>query len=180
MLENVSCWLALLLFGMPISSFAATDITQTVIRIYGDIIEPTCKVKDKDLVVDFGTLTNKDLIWHGRSVSHDFAIEFECATNNTYEAAISFIGQEAFYNDLQRRIMIEGDTPTNPWGIAIQMTTENGTSIPINAQTVKYSIKNLSALNFKAFVEASQSAISRKHIRLGEFNAIAHFVVEYQ
>ena len=169
-----------MLLGIPLHSFAASDNLQTVIRIYGEIVGPTCKIKNEDLFVDFGTLTSKDLIWHGRSTSQNFAIEFECDAEDSYEVAVSFTGQETFYNDLQRRIIIAGDTPANPWGIAIQLTTENSTSIPINAQTLTYSIKDSSALNFKAFVEASQSAINRKNIRLGEFNALANFLVEYQ
>ncbi|OTG80101.1 hypothetical protein B9T31_16460 [Acinetobacter sp. ANC 4558] len=180
MLKKLYYWWFISIFSFPVYSFAADDIAQTIIRIHGEILGPTCKIKDEDLFVDFGTLTNKDLLWHGRSSSRDFAIEFECQTEDIYNVAISFTGQETFYTDLQRLIIIQGDTPLNPWGIAIQLVEPNGENMPLNAETATYTIKDQSALNFKAFVKVSQSAISRKNIRLGEFNAIANFLIEYQ
>lgn len=180
MFRNINLWLFIAFLSIPLQTFAASDITQTVITIRGEILGPTCEVKDQNLMVDFGTLTNKDLFWHTRSPSRGFAIEFECTTKDSYDVAISFTGQETFYLDLQRMIIIDGDTPSNPWGVAIQLTYENGNPIPINAETETFKIKNLSALNFKAFVQASQNAINNKNIRLGEFNAVANFLVEYQ
>jgi type 1 fimbria pilin len=180
MLKKLNNWLVISIFSIPMYSFAADDNRQTTIRIYGEILGPTCKIKDDDLFVEFGTLTNKDLLWHGRSSSRDFAIEFECTAKDNYNVAISFTGQETFYNDLQRLIIIEGDTPANPWGIAIQLVEPNGENMPLNAETATYQIKDQTALNFKAFVKVSQSAINSRSIRLGEFNAIANFLVEYQ
>ena len=180
MLQKLYHLLFIPILSIPIHSFAATDNTQTVIRIHGEILGPMCDVKNDDILVDFGTLTNKDLLWHGSSSTRDFAIEFDCKTEDTYNVAISFTGQETFYTDLQRLIIIEGDTPSNPWGIAIQMVEPNGENMPLNAETATYTIKDQAALNFKAFVKVSQSAMNSKNIRLGEFNAVANFLVEYQ
>lgn len=180
MLHKLYQWFLIPIFSIPIFAFAESNVQQTVIRIHGEILGPTCKVKDDDLFVEFGTLTNKDLLWSGRSSNRDFAIEFECETEDSYPVAISFTGQETFYNDLQRLIIIEGDTPANPWGIAIQLIEPNGESMPLNAETATYQIKDQTALNFKSFVKVSQSAMDNKHIRLGEFKAIANFLVEYQ
>ena len=178
MLLDLKRWL--LLVALTSTNSFAVDVDQTNIRIYGEILGPSCQVKQEDLYVEFGTLTNKDLIWHGQSISQDFNIEFECETADSYDVAITFTGQETFYSDLQRLIIINGDTPSNPWGVAIQLTDTNGRSIPINAETETYQIKDNSILNFKAYVKASQNAINNKNIRLGEFESVANFLVEYQ
>lgn len=96
MLQKLYYWLFIPILSIPIHSFAATDITQTIIHIHGEILGPMCDIKNDDIPVEFGTLTNKDLLRNGQSSTRDFAIEFDCKTDDTYNVAITFTGQETF------------------------------------------------------------------------------------
>lgn len=158
----------------------AADITQTVIHIHGTILGPTCTIKNKDLLVKFGTLTNKDLLFNQRSPSQDVIIEFSDCQIDDNSAAITFMGEESFYSDLQGLLAIDGDVASAPAGFAIRLTYLDGTPLPVNQESTTFNIENNRSIHLKAFVQTSQDAINSRKIRLGEFYATANFLVEYQ
>ncbi|AYA42314.1 type 1 fimbrial protein [Xenorhabdus nematophila] len=175
---------ALFLFGIGSQQIAhaninAKDILLRDVRIKLTVLAPACSIKteDKNIEVDFGNISNKDLYQHHRTESRNFNLRLEkCDPRVTKSLKIKFSGETS--KELPGLLAVKSTARTV--GVAIGMEKTDGTPIPFN-KTSEFPLlaSRDNVIPFRAYVQAEPGALKGKKIGVGQFTAIATFEVNY-
>ncbi|WP_426445648.1 fimbrial protein [Siccibacter colletis] len=143
----------------------------------GTLVSDPCDLDPEttDLVVDFGSVIEKDLYLHTRTRSVPFVINMiNCDTTLGDSVTLTFKGTE---NDALPGMLAVTGTAT---GIAVALEAQDGTPLPFNRATPSFTLtQGNNSIILQAYVMGEPEAITNQAITPGEFSAIATFEMEY-
>ncbi|MCE1709028.1 type 1 fimbrial protein [Enterobacter hormaechei] len=142
------------------------------VKFTGSIIDAPCSIKNTNVEVDMGAVSNVVLKDGGRSASKPFKIELVGCTFDTQKSVkTTFTGPEAAEKGL---LAIEGTAQ----GAAIAITNHGNKVIPLGEASDNMSLHlGNNDLNFAAHLKGLNS---QDGVKPGDFTAIANFVLNYQ
>ncbi|MFO2465640.1 type 1 fimbrial protein [Pseudomonas sp. 15FMM2] len=146
------------------------------VRLHGALVAEPCVITPggESMILDFGTVIDKDLYVHQRTRGQPFDIRLTgCDANLGKTVKVTFSGAESLH--LAGMLAIDGK------GIAIGMETPAGQKLPLNKPGEGIRLVNGSnTLTMVAFVQGEPVAIANKTIERGPFSAIATFRLDYE
>ncbi|MDX7991025.1 fimbrial protein [Xenorhabdus littoralis] len=169
-------------FGVALTAGAANAApTQGhgTVKFTGSIIDAPCSIKNNNITVDMGQVSNVALKDGRESASKHFTIELEdCEMNTLKSVKTTFNGQEAD-GPLKGLLAIQGGAK----GAAIMITNHDNRPILLGKESAATLLHDGSnALNFAAHLKGLQgtkSKDSNTSVKSGEFTAIANFTLSY-
>lgn len=170
----------LLMAGM--APHPARAVSEDVV-LKGTLVAEPCTVaagSDGDnVVVDFGTIAEKTFysLSSRRTWLQPFHVLLkECDLSLGKTVKITFTGAE----DAEQPGLL-GVTGNNGVAhIAVGLQTADGQALAFNQQSDSYALQaGSTALNFKAYVQASDEGVRNKSVGRGTFEAVSTFELEY-
>lgn len=168
--------LALLLGLVAMPGMAADNN----VHLYGALVAEPCVVAlgDDEIEVDFGTILDKDLYQHTRTLGKPFEIRLtECDLSIGKAVKVSFVGTE---NPVLPGLLAVADA-SEASGIAVGLETPEGHRYPINKPGKSLPLQEGdTVIAIKAYVQGEAQAISEQSIVRGGFMTTATFNLEYE
>ncbi|MBS0865792.1 fimbrial protein [Enterobacter mori] len=144
----------------------------------GALVTEPCNLDPatSEIVVDFGTVIQKELYLHTRTTGHPFNINLtDCDTSLGKLVTLTFKGVES--SKLPGMLAVTGAAS----GIGIGLEDDSGTQLAVNEPTPQLSLNDgTTSFSFHAYVQGEPEAITKKSIVNGDFNAAATFEINYQ
>lgn len=159
----------------------ASSITPGKVEMSGELIETACGIDplSREIWVDFGDVSARDINMDSEShLTKDFnvhltgcrVIKNKTAADDSFPyATITFIGNSAPHDPSALLVTGEGE------GFGIHLRNQHGSMLTIGQPSPGYDLSNGS--NILRFT-ASLVPVN-KHIKAGEFYAIARFFIDY-
>lgn len=164
-------------FFMGYSTFimARPDLTKSLVYIKGTVLKEPCTVEPNEIEVEFGDMSNKDIII-GRKKNRNFRINLiDCNLNAFQEYSIQFDGIATENNQL-----LSLDPTSNGSGVGIRITDDQDRPVIFGTPTVKIRpIAPDNFIQFKATLQKRNDITDLSQIELGEFTAVSIFTVIY-
>ncbi|WP_368925985.1 fimbrial protein [Serratia marcescens] len=169
-------WLsAMLLTGASGNGMAADNLLFS-----GALVAEPCTLRpgDEDIRLDFGTVIDKYLYSHGRTMAKPFSLVLQdCDISLGNMVKLTFSGTES--GVLPGLLAVDSSSQAN--GIALGLETAAGKPIILNKAGPGFTLyKGSNTLQFQVYIQGEPQAITQKKIGLGVFSAIATFSMEYQ
>ncbi|WP_346206317.1 fimbrial protein [Aeromonas salmonicida] len=145
----------------------------------GALVNAPCTLRagDEEQELDFGTLIDKYLYSHGRTVSRPFSLHLdECDVTVMTGVKLTFTGTE----NAALPGLLALDAGSLARGVAIGMESVVGQPWPLNVPQVIALIPGNMVIPLQAFVQVEPAAQSSQGIVRGPFTATATFALEYQ
>lgn len=143
----------------------------------GNLIAGSCTLDpdSTDIVVEFGTVVNRDLYNNTRTAGYPFNIHLvDCDPAVSATAELTFTGTAD--SELPALLSITG-TAT---GVAVGLELPDGTSVPLNKPSPGFTlIQGSNLLQMAGYVEVKPTAQASQGIVEGDFTAVATFVMSY-
>lgn len=168
-----------------LSLMTSTTISATELQFKGHLYNPPCRVDPDSAmknVIFMNTPVKTFLRWPGRSYEQKFKIKLVNCQQSALgkQVKLAFYGNEE--NHLPGYISVTGD---NNGKLGIGIIDTDGVSLlklgHVHNQGVGTKIyQEEISLDFKAFVQATESAIYQKSVRPGGFSAVVTFLLYYQ
>lgn len=172
--------------ALPLSApvWAADELQGGQINFKGTVVGLPCLIENGETPIDinFGQIGMRDLYANKRTAGVPFTINLkDCATAVSNAVTVTFSG-DATTENMPGYLGIKSVAPDNVTGIAIGFTEEDGvTPILLNeASEVQQISGETLAMNYEAFVQASDEAIGAKSLTTGSFTATATYALNYQ
>lgn len=150
------------------------------VHLYGALVAEPCVIapSEKDIVLDFGTVIDKELYRYTRTQGQSFSIHLtECNLSLGKTVNVTFLGTESVA--LPGLLAIDGGSQAS--GIAIGLETEQAKPVPINKASDKYLLQDGdNRIALKAYVQGEPEAIKNQRIERGPFSAVATFSLAYE
>jgi len=144
----------------------------------GTLVAEPCELDPKttDIMLDFGTVTDKFLYLNTRTHSQPFTINLlACDTTVSNTAIFTFKGMER--SELPGLLALSKGAAS---GIAIGIESSGGTPLPFNKSTPGFHLTaGATAITMKSYVMGEPTAIQNHSLGRGEFTAVATFEIEY-
>ncbi len=149
-------------------------------RFHGALVAEPCTIAPGKENVErkFGTVVAKYLYINSRTHGETFTLPLtECDISLGNSVKVTFLGVES--SVLPGLLALAGSSQAA--GIAIGIETMEGKPIPINQPSnVNQLMQGDSPIRFMAYVQGEPEAITQQSIRLGPFNAMVTFSLEYE
>lgn len=149
-------------------------------KLHGALVEEPCAIKpgDENIQLDFGTLVDKYLYKHQRTLSKPFQLQLlDCDTSLGKSVKISFSGTES--SALPGLLTL--DTGSQGQGVAIGFETADGQPLKLNDWTSNHLLGNgNNIILIRAYVQGEAQAIAKRNIQHGLFTAVATFTLIYE
>lgn len=149
-------------------------------KLHGALVEEPCAIKpgDENIQLDFGTLVDKYLYKHQRTLSKPFQLQLlDCDTSLGNIVKVSFSGTES--SALPGLLAL--DTGSQGQGVAIGFETADGQPLKLNDWSSNNLLGNGSNIIFlQAYVQGEAQAIAKRNIHYGQFSSIATFTLGYE
>lgn len=145
----------------------------------GALVNAPCTLRagDEEQELDFGTLIDKYLYSHGRTVGRPFSLHLdECDVTVMTGVKLTFTGTE----NAALPGLLALDAGSLARGVAIGMESVVGQPWPLNVPQVIALIPGNMVIPLQAFVQVEPAAQSGLGIVRGSFTATATFALEYQ
>lgn len=153
-------------------AFAEKQVEMLVINAI--VVNQACSLRDGDenIAVDFGNVTNKDLLRNDRTPGKHFQLHLDgCDTAISNGVSVTFTGRTALENSAL--LALDDDE-----GIAIGLEM-NGQQLPFNKPSPVIPLTmGDNSLDFIAYVQLLPSG--KNALTIGEFSAAAQFVLDYE
>lgn len=149
-------------------------------KLHGALVAEPCTLLpgDENVALDFGTLVDKYLYQHQRTLSKPFQLRLaDCDISIGKVVQIVFSGTES----LALPGLLALDAGSQAQGVAVGFETPQGIPLLLNTwgqNNILASGTNIFAM--QAYVQGEPSAIANKNIKLGTFSAIATFTLRYE
>ena len=150
------------------------------VHFSGALVAEPCRLPDddKNITLDFKTITEKNLYYYQRSKSEPFSIHLEdCDPSVMQTVSVPFFGDAD--NELTNLLILDPSSTAS--GVAVGIQLSDGTELPINKPSPYV---NLTAggniLTFNAYVQIKPSALANQSLVVGAFKAVSTFVINYQ
>jgi type 1 fimbria pilin len=167
---------AAILLGAVMGNCAAVEN----MRFHGALVEEPCSLRpgDEAIQLDIGTVVNKYLYLNGRTLGKPFEIQLQdCDLSLGKTVSVAFRGVE----NAGLPGLLALDAGSQAAGVAIGMETYEGQPLVMNKPGGQYPLAaGRTVMQLKAYVQAEPEALAQKSIRLGAFNAIATFSLQYE
>lgn len=161
---------------LPMASALAADN----MRFHGALVAEPCTIAPgtENIERKFGTIVVKYLYINQRTHGEIFTLPLtECDISLGNSVKVTFLGPES--TALPGLLAL--DASSQAAGIAIGVETLGGKSIPINqSSNGNQLVQDNSPIRFIAYVQGEPEAIAQQSIRLGPFNAMVTFSLEYE
>lgn len=168
--------LSIIMYSLVLSLHS--QAAESDINFRGTLISEPCTVTENDIVIDFGTIPNKNFYDYmpPRTWLKSFQVALkDCDLSLGNQVKVMFTGMEDA--EQHGRLAVTGIGVKN---IAVGIQGINGKDIPINKQTESYPLSaGTTILKFKSYIQASSAGIKNHAVGLGSFEATASFVLEY-
>ena len=176
------CLLAMLPFTIQ-AAFSAAPLTGGKMVIRGTIAASPCKIAngDENLSVNLKEISLRDLIRNGKSKLVPFTIHLiDCDPSTYSKVKITFSGIES--SKISNRLEI---TPVDPGSdmsaVAIGLQLGDGTEVKLDQELLASTISSSTTnLTFHAYVEGLKNDLKQGNVGLGQFTAVANYIIEYQ
>ncbi|HGL4620259.1 TPA: fimbrial protein [Citrobacter koseri] len=153
---------------------------QDNVHFSGTLVADPCVIPpgEEEIVLDFGSVINKDLYVNGRTVGQPFSLHLtECDPAISETVFVRFLGTES--SVLPGRLALDPGSTAS--GVAIGLESEDGVIIDLGEATAATAIQAGDMhLKYMAYVEAEPDAIAGTAIMMGVFSATATFSLEYE
>ncbi|MDK9365421.1 fimbrial protein [Lelliottia wanjuensis] len=168
--------LVLCLIGSAFSCYAVSDN----VHFSGALVAEPCTLTDENanIHLDFGTIIESYLYEYQRTASKPFTIHLTDCDPTVYNSvAFTFQGAE----DSEMPELLALDPTSVAKGIALGITTSEGTLLPLNKDGGYYTISpGNNDYSFAAYIQAKPSALVNRQIVVGDFSLTSTFVLNYQ
>lgn len=167
--------LSAFMLGFSSIATAAPNLTNSLVYIKGTVSNEPCVVQPNEIEVEFGDISNKDIII-GRKINRDFRINLiDCNLSAFQEYSIQFDGIATENNQL-----LSLSSTSVGSGVGIRIFDDQDRPITFGTPTAK--IRPLTQdnfLEFKATLQKRSDITELNQVQLGEFTAISIFTVIY-
>ncbi|OTA18244.1 major fimbrial subunit polypeptide, mrfA [Xenorhabdus vietnamensis] len=147
------------------------------VKFTGSIINSVCSIKNNNVEVDLGQVTNIALQKGGESSSKPFKIELQdCVLDTMKGVTTTFTGPEAD-GSVKGLLALEGKSQ----GAGIMITNHGNKHIPLGKASELMSLHDGdNTLNFAARLKGLQGVEGESmDVKTGSFTAIANFTLNY-
>jgi len=175
--QALALLLAQALMAVPMPTLAAGDNN---VYLHGVLVAEPCVISpgDEEILLDFGTVIDKYLYLHTRTLGQAFEIHLkECDLTLGKTVSVTFTGTES--NALPGLLALDGGSEAS--GVAIGLETSSAQPLPLNQASDKLLLQaGNSIISLKAYVQGEPGALRGQRIERGPFSAVATFRLEYE
>lgn len=158
------------------TAFSAEDN----VKFDGTLVAEPCVIPpgEEAIILDFGSVINKDLYANQRTRSQPFSIHLtECDPAVAKTVSVTFSGMES--EKLPGLLALDAGSEAK--GIAIGLETDKGVAQTLNqASPVVDLVSGENLLNWRAYVQGEPDALENKSLTPGGFTATATFALDYE
>lgn len=148
-------------------------------RFSGTLVEEPCSLAPEDtaIEIDFGTIVNKQLYSHQRTLGKPFTLHLmDCDLSLGDAFSIMFTGIE----DIEQPGLIMLDPSSSAKGVAIGIESSQGDFLPVNILSPWKTLKEgKNEINLQSYISASNESLIDRSIISGSIFAIFHLSINY-
>lgn len=168
-----------MLFMMISIIFSSCAYSEGNLFMRGALVTEPCVVApgDESINLDFGAVVDKYLYLNQRTHGQEFRIRLsECDLSLGNFARISFSGNE----NLKLPGLIAINTSSQASGIGIGLENE-GKPVQLNSSGKDFKLNyGKNYIVFKAYLQGEREALADHLIKMGRFDAVVTFRIEYE
>jgi len=159
------------------SAHAAPATGNGELVVTGRILEQPCiTINDNPIIVDFGTITNKDIFKYS-SMRQQFVIALNCDIGANGSVRVQFNSSNVSENNQLLNVSPQSQAS----GIGIKIEDESGNILTFGQRTVSVPISaGPNNIKFYSYVIKKSSTLQLSDIALGTFEASATFQIIYE
>ena len=174
------CITKILLISLLMGAITVPAVAADNMKLHGALVKEPCTLQpgDESVELDFGTVVDKYLYQHQRTLSKPFQLRLtDCDTSLGKALQISFSGTESIA--LPGLLALDGGSEAS--GIAIGLETQDGQALSLNQQSRGQAITDgNNIITLLAYVKGEPNAITNRTIGRGMFTAVVTFNLEYE
>ena len=165
---------------IPCQAAFAAKAQPDNVHLSGALVAEPCTLPDSDtdIHLDFGTVIESYLYEYRKTLSKPFFIHLiDCDPSLYNTLSVTFQGPP----DSEDPGILALDPTSTAKGVAIGFALQDGSPLSVNKPAPYQTIaQGNNTLAFSAFVQAEPSAVLNKTLVVGDFKAIATFILSYQ